>query len=101
MTDECSYLEYRPLADESGDGEAGDDGAGEAEGNGADDRQPRAYCTAADQFVQAMRADVCNRRYGLSPETDCDIYRDHEGLPGASPGEGARSRDGQADAGGD
>ena len=103
MADECEYLEYRALGDDSGDG------SDEPETGEAEDRQPRAYCTAADQFVQAMRADVCNRHYGLDPETDCEIYRDHEGLPTVSDGEGAkvgRSRsddasDPQADAGGD
>lgn len=84
MTDECAYLEYRPLSDDSGDG---------SREGGADDRQPRAYCTAADEFVQAMRADICNRRYGLDPETDCEIYREAEGLPEASPGEGAKTDD--------
>ena len=66
MADQCPYLEYRPLPEGSGDGGSG---------------EPRAYCTAAEQFVQPMRADICNRRYGLDPETDCEIYRDHEGLP--------------------
>ncbi|WP_115863583.1 hypothetical protein [Halorussus litoreus] len=62
MADECPYLEYRPLADDGNDAE-------------------RAYCTASGEFVQAMRADICNDRYGLDHETDCEIYRDHEGLP--------------------
>ena len=97
MTDECQYLEYRPLADESGDGGTGDGraddaGTGEDSGDGGSgDREPRAYCTAADQFVQVMRADICNRRYGLDPETDCEFYRDAEGLPTVSEGEGARA----------
>ncbi|NHN59374.1 MULTISPECIES: hypothetical protein [Halorussus] len=92
MTDQCQYLEYRPLsaAGGSGDGE-GSDGAGSS------DAEPRAYCTAADRFVQAMRADVCNRRYGLDPETDCEFYREVEGLPEAPGDEGAAAG---ADAGG-
>jgi hypothetical protein len=38
---------------------------------------PRAYCTAADEFVQPMRADICNCRYDLDPAEDCEIYRAH------------------------
>ena len=60
MTDRCPHLEYRD----------------EADGQSFD--VPRAYCTVAGRFVQAMRADICNRRYGLAPETDCEIYREHE-----------------------
>ncbi|MDS0295442.1 hypothetical protein [Halogeometricum luteum] len=51
----CPFSEYRPLPD--GDG------------------TPRAYCAAAEEFVQAMRADICNDRYGLDHATDCEIYR--------------------------
>ncbi|MEZ3114321.1 hypothetical protein RYH80_00070 [Halobaculum sp. MBLA0147] len=40
----------------------------------------RAYCTVVGRFVQPMRADVCNERYGLSPAADCEFYRDHHGL---------------------
>ncbi|MFB6108769.1 MAG: hypothetical protein ABEJ82_08020 [Haloplanus sp.] len=39
----------------------------------------RAYCTVAEAFVQPMRADVCNDRYELDHETDCEIYRGAEG----------------------
>jgi hypothetical protein len=35
----------------------------------------RAYCTVAEQFVQPMRADVCNDRYVLDHATDCEIFR--------------------------
>lgn len=45
----------------------------------ADDRQfavPRAYCTVIEAFVEPMRADVCNRRYGLDPAEHCEIYRE-------------------------
>jgi hypothetical protein len=102
MAEECQYLEYRSPADESGDGGAGTACPDESEADGAEDRQPRAYCTAADQFVQAMRADICNRRYGLDPETDCEIYRDYEALPTVPEGEGAKTRGTRADdAGGD
>lgn len=46
----------------------------------ANDREfavARAYCTAADEFVQPMRADICNDRYALDHGTDCEIYRAH------------------------
>jgi hypothetical protein len=57
----CQYLEYRSESDdEQFDHE-------------------RAYCAAAERFVQAMRADVCNDRYDLDHETDCEIYREHAG----------------------
>ena len=54
----CPLLEYRPLPD--GDAET-----------------PRAYCMGAEEFVQAMRADICNDRYGLDHAADCEIYRAH------------------------
>ncbi|WP_424018362.1 hypothetical protein ACOZ4N_02570 [Halorientalis pallida] len=34
----------------------------------------RAYCTAAETFVQPMRADICNDRHDLDHATDCEIY---------------------------
>jgi len=40
----------------------------------------RAYCTVVDRFVQPMRADVCNARCDLDPETHCEYYREHEGI---------------------
>ncbi|OIB58607.1 hypothetical protein [Natrialba sp. SSL1] len=46
----------------------------------ANDRQfdePRAYCEAAEQFVQPMRADICNDRYDLSHDEHCEIYLEH------------------------
>ncbi|MFB6309949.1 MAG: hypothetical protein ABEH64_02075 [Salinirussus sp.] len=52
----CEYLEYR----------AGDDDH--------DFDVDRAYCTVVDSFVQPMRADVCNERYGLSPAAHCEFY---------------------------
>jgi hypothetical protein len=60
----CPRLEYRPLsADDAADGE----------------EVPRAYCTAVEEFVQPMRADICNDRYELHHARDCEIYREHEG----------------------
>lgn len=38
----------------------------------------RAYCTVAERFVQPMRADICNGRFDLDYETDCEIYIEHE-----------------------
>jgi hypothetical protein len=58
----CPYLEYHA---------SDDDRSFDTE---------RAYCTAVDAFVQPMRADVCNDRYDLDHETDCEFYREAEGL---------------------
>ncbi|AHG04911.1 hypothetical protein HALDL1_15905 [Halobacterium sp. DL1] len=55
----CPYLAYR------------------SEGDGQSFDTERAYCTAADRFVQAMRADVCNDRYDLDHAEDCEIYLAH------------------------
>jgi hypothetical protein len=55
----CPYLDYR---DESEDGSFD---------------TARAYCTAAETFVQPMRADVCNDRYDLAHDADCEIYAAH------------------------
>ncbi len=55
----CPYLEYS----DDPDGAAFD--------------PPRAFCTAIDEFVQPMRADICNDRYELHHERHCEIYRDH------------------------
>ena len=60
----CPYLEFRAAAGE------------------ASFAHERPYCTAAERFVQAMRADVCSERYGLSPDAHCEVYREHEGLEG-------------------
>jgi hypothetical protein len=57
----CPYLDYR----RESDGESFD--------------TDRAYCTAADRFVQPMRADICNDRYDLDHAVHCEIYRAHEG----------------------
>lgn len=56
MTDECKHLSYR------------------TEGDGKSFDVARAFCNVTESFVQPMRADICNRRYGLDPETDCEYY---------------------------
>lgn len=56
----CPYLEYRTTAD---------DRAFETE---------RAYCLAVEEFVQPMRADICNDRYELDHTTDCEYYLEAE-----------------------
>ncbi|WP_458188545.1 hypothetical protein [Haladaptatus sp. NG-WS-4] len=55
----CPYLEYSD------------------ENDGVTFAEPRAYCTVVDEFVQPMRADVCNDRYELSHEHHCEIFRQH------------------------
>ncbi|WP_254278899.1 hypothetical protein [Haloarcula marina] len=57
----CPYLAYRETGDEQSFDEA------------------RAFCTVIDEFVQPMRADICNDRYELAHERHCEIYRAHEG----------------------
>lgn len=57
---QCKYLQYSREAD------------------GKQFNTKRAYCTAAEQFVQPMRADICNYRYNLKPEQDCEYYEDAE-----------------------
>lgn len=56
----CPHLDYRTVAD------------------GTRFETPRAYCTAAEQFVQPMRADICHDRYDLDHASHCEIYRAHE-----------------------
>ncbi|WP_290814888.1 hypothetical protein [Halovivax sp.] len=76
----CPYLEYR-----------------DANGDLTFD-EARAYCTAADRFVQPLRADICNDRYELEHATHCEIYRAHaDGDDGAGD---ARAEDARADDGG-
>ncbi len=36
----------------------------------------RAYCAVAQQFVQPMRADICNDRYNLAHDEHCELYRE-------------------------
>jgi len=64
--DQCPHLDYR------------------ASGDGREFGTARAYCTAVESFVEPMRADVCNARYGLDFETDCEFYEGPE--PGAGTG---------------
>jgi hypothetical protein len=42
----------------------------------------RAYCTVVDEFVEPMRADICNDRFDLSHAAHCEFYREGEGLEG-------------------
>lgn len=46
----------------------------ERSGGDQEFEEPRAYCTLADRFVQPMRADICNDRYDLAHDRDCEIY---------------------------
>jgi|AntDeeMinimDraft_4_1070355.scaffolds.fasta_scaffold00372_14 hypothetical protein len=55
----CPFLDYR-------------DSAGDRTFDTA-----RAYCTAAERFVQPMRADICNDRYDLDHASDCEIFLAH------------------------
>ncbi len=57
----CPYLEYR-------------------QGSKEDFETARAFCTVVDEFVQPMRADICNERYGLDPADHCEFYREHEDI---------------------
>jgi hypothetical protein len=41
--------------------------------------EERAFCTAIGEFVQPMRADICNDRYDLHHAEYCEIYREHGG----------------------
>lgn len=59
MGNQCEYVEYKATA------------------NGKEFDTERPYCTIADQFVQPMRGDICAKRYSLSPDVDCEIYRSH------------------------
>jgi hypothetical protein len=58
--DRCPHLDYR---ESSGDTEF---------------ETERPYCTVVGAFVEPMRADVCNARYGLDFETDCEFYEEPE-----------------------
>ena len=68
----CPYLDYR------------------SEGDGRSFETPRAYCRIEERFVQPMRADLCNDRYGLSHAEHCEIYLDHEA--GAEDDRGGNGR---------
>lgn len=52
----CHYLEFR-----------------EADA-GTTFEHARPFCTAVEQFVQPMRADICSERYGLTPDEHCEFY---------------------------
>lgn len=80
----CPYLSYR-----DGDGSRSFD-------------VPRAYCTVVEEFVQPMRADVCNDRYDLAHDTDCEYYlaAEDDGTPvgeDGGPDRSDRSADGDED----
>ncbi|KDS90257.1 hypothetical protein FK85_17675 [Halorubrum saccharovorum] len=60
MAESCPHLAYR----EAGEGRSFD--------------EPRAFCTVTESFVQPMRADICNARYGLDPAADCEFYVESE-----------------------
>jgi hypothetical protein len=62
----CPHLEYR-------------------DGDHADTE--RAYCTVVDEFVEPMRADICNDRFDLSHTEHCEFYREAEGLDTSSGAE--------------
>jgi len=55
----CPYLSYRKSAE------------------GTPFNEARAYCGAAERFVQPMRADICNDRFELDHAADCEIYVEH------------------------
>ncbi len=55
----CPHLEYRSAA------------------AGRSFEAERAFCTAIGEFVQPMRADICNDRYDLHHAEHCEIYREH------------------------
>jgi hypothetical protein len=69
MAETCPHLAYRE------------------EGDGKSFETPRAFCTVTGSFVQPMRADVCNARYGLDPARDCEFYVEPE--PSGAAGETA------------
>lgn len=62
MGTQCPYLDYRRESDDQSFD------------------HDRAYCEVIAQFVQPMRADVCNGRHGLKPAQSCEFYREAEGL---------------------
>jgi hypothetical protein len=88
----CPYLAYRRDAPGSdcGDTSADDDADIDADADAPRDERDggatprfdveRAFCTVVEEFVQPMRADVCNDRYDLSHASHCEYYREAEGL---------------------
>ncbi|HMB50849.1 MAG TPA: hypothetical protein VKM69_09320 [Natronoarchaeum rubrum] len=81
----CPFLEYRRESDDLQFEDA------------------RAYCGAAERFVQPMRADICNDRYDLDHADHCEIYREHAdaaedgGDAGDADAGDAEAGDGDAD----
>jgi len=69
MAETCPHLTYRE------------------EGDGKSFEAARAFCTATESFVQPMRADVCNARYGLDPAADCEFYVEPAAEPESDGGE--------------
>jgi len=69
MAETCPHLAYRE------------------EGDGKSFETARAFCTVTESFVQPMRADVCNARYGLDPAADCEFYVEPEPGPDSEPNE--------------
>jgi len=67
MAETCPHLAYRE------------------EGDGKSFETARAFCTVTESFVQPMRADVCNARYGLDPAADCEFYVEPD--PASASGE--------------
>jgi hypothetical protein len=67
----CPYLDYRDGGNEPTDGTNATESTFDT---------PRAFCTVVEEFVQPMRADICNDRYGLEHERHCEIYREHESV---------------------
>lgn len=64
----CPHLDYR-----------------RADGDRAFDTE-RAFCTVVGEFVQPMRADICNDRYELAHATDCEIFLEQAGDGGGRAG---------------
>ncbi|WP_224449357.1 hypothetical protein [Haloprofundus salilacus] len=77
MPNRCPYLDYR------------------RETGGRSFEAARPYCTAAETFVQPMRADICVGRYGLDHAADCEIYLAHEGERDADYADDSDGGDGE------
>ncbi|MFB6236176.1 MAG: hypothetical protein ABEH81_15625 [Halopenitus sp.] len=71
----CPYLAYRRATDDQ------------------EFDTERAYCTASDQFVQPMRADICNDRYDLSHAEHCQIYLEAEAAASESEAEAGETEE--------
>jgi hypothetical protein len=73
----CPYLEYRRRADDAERETAGPSRNDEVGASDLAFDEARAYCAAAERFVQPMRADVCNDRFELRHDEHCEIYLEH------------------------